>query len=104
MTGRSIQVTVPAWVFRRKTEVMYLVLGPDGFPKFRDVIDLGITEQLATMLSKYTYAHINDGETPPREIAPAILNIADDVLAGRAPTLRAGDYISLQQYIRAGGN
>ncbi len=83
---------------------MYLVLGPDGFPKLRDVIDLDITERLATVLSRHVHAHVNEGEPPPREIAPAILNIAEDVLSGKSPTLRAGDYISLQQYVRSGGN
>ncbi|MCF6147075.1 MAG: hypothetical protein E3K37_00270 [Candidatus Kuenenia sp.] len=98
----NYRVALPTWVFRRKTEVMYLVIGPDGLKKYRDIIDIGINEQLGEVVGKYLNAHINEGATPPQEIAPTILNIADDVLSGRSPTLRAGDYIALQQFIRQG--
>jgi hypothetical protein len=37
---------------------------------------------------------------PPTEIAPAIINLVDDYKAGRDMTLRTGDYISLQNYLR----
>lgn len=103
MEIKKLQIAIPAWVLHRKWEVMYLVLGPDGLSKLKDVAHLGLTEQLSTMVSKHVNDHLNKGVIPPKEIAPAILNISDDVLAGRPPTLRAGDYISLQQYIRQGG-
>ena len=40
---------------------------------------------------------------PPEAIAPAVMNVADDVLAGRDVQLRAGDYIALQNFIRKPG-
>jgi hypothetical protein len=41
-----------------------------------------------------------NGKAPPKEIAAAIMNITDDLLSGREPVLRAGDYIQLQNYMR----
>lgn len=41
------------------------------------------------------------GKEPPAEIATAILNIADEQLSGTEVTLRAGDYIALQNHYRA---
>jgi hypothetical protein len=38
---------------------------------------------------------------PPEAIAPAILNMADDVMAGRQVSLRAGDYIAIQNFARS---
>ena len=37
-----------------------------------------------------------NGELPPDAILSAVMNITDDVVAGREPILRAGDYIALQ--------
>lgn len=103
MTLRSIRIEVPGWVFGRRTEVMYMVLGPDGLPQQEKSIRPGSAGQLFAVVSKYTRAHIDGRGMPPEEIAPAILNIAEDVRAGRAPTLRAGEYIALQRFVRAGG-
>jgi hypothetical protein len=103
MDIKKLQITVPKWVFKRKTEVMYLVLGPDGLPKFKELLELGITDQLMEVVSKHVNAYIKEGAVPPAEIASPILNIADDMLSGRAPTIRTGDYIALQQFVRLQG-
>jgi len=47
-------------------------------------------------------AYLHDGKMPPAEIAPAIMNLIDDQKSGRDMALRAGDYISLQNYMRKG--
>jgi hypothetical protein len=39
---------------------------------------------------------------PPEEIAPTIMNLADDFAAGRQMCIRAGDYIAIQNYMRKG--
>jgi methenyltetrahydromethanopterin cyclohydrolase len=49
---------------------------------------------------KYVRAYMEDGKMPPDEIAPAILNMADDYMSGRQVAIRAGDYIALQNFIR----
>jgi len=103
MDIRKLQISVPKWVFRRKTEVMYLVLGPDGLPKFKDLLEIGITDQLMEVVSKHVNAYIKEGALPPQDIASPILNMADDMLAGRAMTIRTGDYIALQQHVMHAG-
>jgi hypothetical protein len=45
-------------------------------------------------------AYLNKGVMPPEAIASAVINIADDFLAGREPVLRAGDYIAFQNFAR----
>ncbi len=48
----------------------------------------------------YAKAYIEKGEMPPADIAPAILNMADDYLAGRQVAIRAGDYIAIHNHMR----
>ena len=40
------------------------------------------------------------GEVIPEAIKTAVCNVADDVMAGREPVLRAGDYIALMGYAK----
>jgi hypothetical protein len=49
---------------------------------------------------RYVKAYMEDGKMPPDEIAPAILNMADDYMSGRQVAVRAGDYIALQNFMR----
>lgn len=85
----------------RKDWVKYLVI-PNWHDKVIDkkiiVSDLG--KQFGEVTEKYVNAYIFDKKAPPTEIAGAIMNIADDVLNGREPILRAGDYISIQNYAK----
>ncbi|HTP36674.1 MAG TPA: hypothetical protein VMJ75_31075 [Candidatus Acidoferrales bacterium] len=60
----------------------------DGFNKF-------VTAQVQQYMEK--------GVAPAAGIAGAVINIAEDVAAGRQPTMRAGDYIALQTAYRAAG-
>jgi hypothetical protein len=92
------KVVLSDWIWRRKWWVMYLI-----------VIDrLQIDENVLTTVGrnfeeltyKYVRAYMEDGKMPPEEIAPAILNMADDYMAGRQVAIRAGDYIALQNFIR----
>jgi hypothetical protein len=55
-------------------------------------------KELATHLYNYVYEDV----MPPDAIAPTILNVADDFVRGDPVRLRAGDYIALQNYMRAG--
>jgi len=41
------------------------------------------------------------GTKPAAPVAGAIVNIAEDIVAGRQPTMRAGDYIALQTAFKA---
>ena len=42
-------------------------------------------------------------EEPPSEIAGAIHNFADDIACGREVVVQAGDYIAINNFIRAQG-
>jgi hypothetical protein len=45
---------------------------------------------------------MDKGTKPAAPVATAIVNIAEDIVAGRQPTMRAGDYIALQTAYKAG--
>jgi hypothetical protein len=53
-----------------------------------------------SVVAQHMSAYMNEGKMPPEPIAPAILNLADDYMAGRSISIRAGDYISLQNFAR----
>jgi hypothetical protein len=73
-------------ILRRHQDIYDLVRnqiqrGDDKFNKF-----------VATHVQKY----IEEDVMPDASIAGPIINIAEDILAGREPTLRGGDYIALR--------
>lgn len=95
----KVRVSIPAWIIKRKIEVMYLII--NGWLKeHEDVIHTAPNDNLYEVISKYTNAYLQDGVMPPAEIAPTIMNLIDDQKSGRKMTLRAGDYIALQNYLR----
>jgi hypothetical protein len=56
----------------------------------------GFYRAVAEHLGNYVY----DNKMPPKEIAPAILNMAEDFMAGRTVDIRPGDYITIQNFVR----
>jgi hypothetical protein len=58
------------------------------------------TKEFYQVVVNHANAYLFDKTEPPAEIATAIKNIVDDHLSERTPVIRAGDYISLQNYIR----
>ncbi len=78
-------------VFRHHPELQ------DGFVKALE----GQDKALNTVIESHVRAYIEKGTMPPEGIAAPILNIAEDVAAGRQVTIRAGDYIALQNFARA---
>jgi hypothetical protein len=98
----NLYVQLPKWLYPRWWEVAYLIVGPDGWLKdeLAKLIQIAPDERFNEVVSQHVSAYVHDGTMPPAEIAPAILNLADDVMAGRKMTIRAGDYISLQQFAR----
>ena len=82
--------------------IKYLVIGPIGLEAIdRSTVTKVMNGEFASMLTEHIHAYIKKGVMPPKEIRTPILNIADDILAGREPVIRAGDYISLQNYRRS---
>ncbi len=83
------------------TVVMYLVIPEKMIKKYLDLAKVGPTEKFQQMVREQVLAYIHEGKEPPAEIAAAVMNIGDDMMAGRDPVIRAGDYISLMNYARS---
>ena len=54
------------------------------------------TKELAT----HVYGYLYEEKMPPAELQQVVLNVAEDIVAGRDVQLRAGDYIAAQQFLR----
>lgn len=52
------------------------------------------------VLAKEVYAYLYEDKMPTGDIASVVLNVAEDLVAGKNPELRAGDYIALQNHMR----
>jgi hypothetical protein len=90
---------VPDWALPRWIKVAYLIINWN----IRDLaerIQVGPQEQFYKVVNKHLQAYVQDGVMPPDDIAPAILNLADDHMAGKELCLRAGDYIAIQNHVR----
>jgi hypothetical protein len=98
----KIAVAVPAWLLERKIVVFYLIIRDCCWNNrdFSDILTRAPEKPLYEMISKHMSAFMQQGTMPPAEIAPAIMNLVDDQSSGRDMTMRAGDYISLQNYLR----
>lgn len=90
---------IPNWVIERWIKVAYLIINW-RVKGLSDRILVSPERSFYDLTSKYLRAYIDDGEMPPEDIAPAILNMADDYIAGREMNLRAGDYIAIQNHMR----
>lgn len=97
---------VPLFVKRetildRRIWVYYLVILDKVSEKLGPQLEVRPDERFYATFSKIVEAYLKDGKAPPKAIETAVLNAADDYLAGRDISLRAGDYIALQNYARA---
>jgi len=81
--------------------VMYLVIIDKLLAKRADLLKVRPSEKFFDMLREQVVAHVAEGAEPPKEIASAIMNIADDIISHRDVTLKAGDYIALMSYAKA---
>jgi len=80
--------------------IMYLVIVDKMLKKWANVMKVRPTDKFFDMVHGHVVDHAVRGVEPPKQIAAAILNIADDMMSGRDVVLRAGDYISLMDYAR----
>jgi hypothetical protein len=95
----KLQFAVPSWVLDRRTWVMYLIINE----RIQDLVkffELKPDAKFEESVKMHVKAYIEKNVMPPVEIAGAILNLADDQIAGRPMMLRAGDYIALQNFFR----
>lgn len=96
----KIKVTLPAWILERRIAVLYVIDDSWLDRDLLDVVQIAPEKEFFELMANHINAYLRDGTLPPAEIAPAILNVIDDQKSGRNMTLRAGDYIYLQNYLR----
>lgn len=99
----NLRINLAEWIRWQKQKYMYLVVGPGDLFKQRlvDIVNVPADAGFQATVDRLVAAYIEKGEMPPEQIAPTILNLADDVMAGRDMVIRAGDYIALRNYMRA---
>lgn len=94
-------VAISEWMIPRWWLVAYKIP-----PMLRDdlleMVRVPLDEQFEGLVSKWVTAVVREGATPPADIAPAIYNLANDLLSGRELMIRTGDYIAIQQHLRKG--
>ncbi len=83
------------------TIVMYLVIVEKYIKKYARLLEVQPSEKFFTMVRKEVVSYLAGGKEPPKAIAGAIMNIADDMAAGREVTIRTGDYIALVSHARS---
>ncbi|ABK18111.1 hypothetical protein [Syntrophobacter fumaroxidans] len=88
-------------ILDRKHWVMYLQPPILDLSELREVFSKAQQAELAKVIQTHTKAFMVKGKEPPAEIAGAIKNFADDIASGREVTVRAGDYIAVQNFMRA---
>jgi len=88
---------IPSWGL-----VAYLIIDDVLVGKLGELVKVPPDERFDKEVSRHLSAYVEKRVMPPDEIAPAILNMADDLMAGREITIRAGDYINLQNFLRGG--
>lgn len=59
-----------------------------------------INPKVINEIDKHVAAYVNEGIEPPKAITTAIQNFADDFIATGEITIRAGDYLSIQKFVR----
>lgn len=94
-----IKIALDKKMIFRKDWIKYLIIPSHHNQLFDSGIEILKDAQFSKVLENHVSAYIS-GETPPAEIAPVIMNLADDHLSGREVTLRAGDYVTLQSHFR----
>jgi len=94
-----MRIVLNDFIWKRKWEVMYLIVNDKM--RIDENVNAHIEKFMDGVAMKHVRAYMDDGTMPPEAIAPAILNMADDVMAGRQVCLRAGDYIAIQNFARS---
>jgi len=88
-------------ILDRRIWVYYLIIVDKLAHQFDQALQARPDERFYETFSKHVEAYVKEGKAPPKAIETPVLNAADDYLAGRDITLRAGDYIAVQNFVRA---
>ncbi len=93
------KVVIPEWITKRWCVCCYLVINW----RIKDLVEklqVEPTKEFYKVAAQYLVDYALNDKMPPDDIAPTIMNLAEDFLAGRPVNFRAGDYIALQNHIR----
>ena len=90
---------VPEWLLERWILVAYLIINWN-VKEVVEGVQIRPDKRFYTALARHVTAYVQEGVMPPAEIATAVLNLADDMMANRPMNLRAGDYIAIQNFVR----
>jgi hypothetical protein len=81
-------------------KVAYLIVNWTLPKQMQNVARIEPDARFQAFVGKHVQALVEKGQKPPPEIAAPIINLGEDYAAGRDLTVRAGDYIALQEFFR----
>jgi hypothetical protein len=87
-------------ILDRRVWVYYLIIVDKIAHQFDKLLEARPDENFFKSFSKHVEVYVKEGKAPPKPIESAVMNAADDYMAGRDITLRAGDYIAVQNFAR----
>lgn len=99
MRDPKFLVRVPEWAIPGWWLVAYKIPPPLS-QELAELIQIRPDERFEKVVTGYLRACVEEGVMPPDDIAPAILNLANDFVDGRELTIRTGDYIAIQNHLR----
>jgi hypothetical protein len=100
---QSFRITLPGLIDRIRRDwclASYLIINWE-VPEIRELAEMELSESFTKAMAQYVYDYVYENKMPPEAIAQTVLNVAEDMMAGRTVQLRAGDYIAVQQFLRA---
>lgn len=95
-----IKVRLPREILDRRDWIRYLVVPTWHSKNLGEVLEQVPDEAFAEFVEGHVQSFL-DGKMPPAAIQSAVMNVADEFLSGGTVTLKAGDYIALQNEFRA---
>jgi hypothetical protein len=99
---RNFRIAEAAFLAKAETwcKASYLVIN-SNIGELVKLTDRELPAKTTKVLAKEVYAYLYEDRMPKGEIASVVLNVAEDLVAGKTPELRAGDYITLQNHMRS---
>jgi hypothetical protein len=94
----DMKVAINHWFEDRRTWRMYKTVPVFAAKEYEDILIKEVDKKFTAWVAGEVNAFITSDKKVAADIRIPIMNIADDVLSGRAPTVKAGDYIALQTH------
>lgn len=93
----DVNIVLTGEHIKRKSELMYTV---PATSMESDSINIKPTEKFYEFVAEQINNYVGKKIRPPVEILPAITNFVDDLSANKKISIRNGDYIMIQEYLR----